>query len=272
MPILTLDGVSLAFGHLPLLDRASLRIEADERIALIGRNGSGKSSLLRVVSAEIAADTGAIWRAPGIRVARLDQDVPAAGDRSVFDEVAAGLTELGALISDYHHAAMAASESAAALERLGVLQHQLEEQDGWRLEQRVELVVSRLSLPADRPMRELSGGWRRRVMLGKALVSQPDLLLLDEPTNHLDIDAIRWLEEYLRTFAGTLLFVTHDRAFLIRARDADRGARSRHAHVVAWLVRRPISRRRPPRSMPKPGNSNGWTRSSRARKHGCVRE
>ena len=227
MPALTLQNVSLAFGHLPLFEDASLQIDPGERIALIGRNGTGKSSLLRLIAGEIPPDSGAVWRSPGLRVSRLDQDVPAAGDRSVFDEVAAGLGELGQLVQAYHHAAMDAASDPAALERLGQLQHQLEERDGWRLEQKVEMVVSRLSLPADRPMRELSGGWRRRALLGKALVSSPDLLLLDEPTNHLDIDAIRWLETYLAEFAGAMLFVTHDRAFLsalaTRIVELDRG-------------------------------------------------
>ena len=227
MPLLTLDRVSLSFGHLPLFEDASLRIEAGERICLIGRNGTGKSSLLKVISGEVPPDGGSIWRAPGLRVSRLDQDVPAAADRTVFDEVAAGLGELGALVAQYHHVAREVADGHAGLERLGDLQHQLEERDGWRLEQRVETVVSRLSLPADRSLGELSGGWRRRTLLGKALVSQPDLLLLDEPTNHLDIDAIRWLEDYLGEFAGSLLFVTHDRAFLsalaTRIVDLDRG-------------------------------------------------
>jgi ATP-binding cassette subfamily F protein uup len=145
----------------------------------------------------------------------------------VFDEVADGLGELGTLVTAYHRAALAAGTGPAALERLGRLQHELEERDGWRLEQKGELVVSRLDLPADRRMSELSGGWRRRALLGKALVSAPDLLLLDEPTNHLDIDAIRWLEGYLREYGGTLLFVTHDRAFLdalaTRIIELDRG-------------------------------------------------
>ena len=240
MAILALQNVSLAFGHLPLFGGATLQIEPGERIALIGRNGTGKSSLLRVISGEIPPDGGAVWRRPGLRVSRLDQDVPIAGDRSVFDEVADGLGALGDLVAQYHHAVMdvAASgsagpeDSADALARLGDLQHQLEERDGWRLEQRVEMVLSRLALPADRPMRELSGGWRRRALLGKALVSSPDLLLLDEPTNHLDIEAIRWLEEYLREFPGALLFVTHDRAFLsmlaTRIVDLDRGT------VTSW--------------------------------------
>jgi ATP-binding cassette subfamily F protein uup len=227
LPILTLDRLSLAFGHLPLFTDASLRIDAGERICLIGRNGEGKSSLLKVVSGELAPDAGSIWRAPGIRVSRLDQDVPGAADRTVFEEVADGLGELGALVSRYHDAAMHVAETNTGLERLGVLQHQLEERDGWRLEQRVETVVSRLSLPADRSLAELSGGWRRRTLLGKALVSAPDLLLLDEPTNHLDIDAIAWLENYLREYPGALLFVTHDRAFLsalaTRIVDLDRG-------------------------------------------------
>ena len=227
LPLLTLDGVSLSFGHLPLFEDASLRVEAGERICLIGRNGTGKSSLLKVISGEVPPDGGSIWRAPGLRVSRLDQDVPGAADRTVFEEVAAGLGELGALVAQYHQAAMQVAETDQGLARLGELQHELEERDGWRLEQRVETVVSRLSLPADRSLGELSGGWRRRTLLGKALVSEPDLLLLDEPTNHLDIDAIRWLEDSLREFSGALLFVTHDRAFLAalatRIIDLDRG-------------------------------------------------
>jgi ATP-binding cassette subfamily F protein uup len=227
MSLLTLDHVSLAFGHLPLVENADLRIEPGERICLIGRNGTGKSSLLRVIAGEMPPDGGTIWRAPGLRTARLDQEVPGTRDHTVFEEVSAGLGELGALVADYHHATVHAASSPAALERLGDLQHQLEERDGWRLEQKVELIVSRLDLPAERKMGELSGGWRRRALLGKALVSSPDLLLLDEPTNHLDIDAIRWLESHLREYGGTLLFVTHDRAFLdalaTRIIELDRG-------------------------------------------------
>jgi len=239
VPLLTLDSVSLAFGHVPLFESADLRIEPAERIALIGRNGSGKSSLLKVISGETSTDGGSIWRAPALRTARLEQDVlvypvdldnPAdPGNRTVFDEVASGLGTLSDLVTAYHHTAVSVAERGddGSLSRLGDLQHQLEERDGWRLEQKVELVVSRLALPAEKAMRELSGGWRRRVLLGKALVSEPDLLLLDEPTNHLDIDAIRWLEDYLRGFSGTLLFVTHDRAFLgnlaTRIVELDRG-------------------------------------------------
>jgi ATP-binding cassette subfamily F protein uup len=229
LPLLTLSRISLAFGHLPLFEDADLQIDAGERIALIGHNGAGKSSLLRVISGETPADSGRIWRAPALRVSRLDQEVPATGDLTAFDEVATGLGELGSLVSEYHHVATRVAETHRAedLARLGALQHALEERDGWRLEQKVELIVSRLALPADRRMSELSGGWRRRALLGRALVSEPHLLLLDEPTNHLDIDAIRWLEEYLRGYSGAILFVTHDRAFLdglaTRIIELDRG-------------------------------------------------
>ena len=184
MPVLTLDHVSLAFGHLPLFEDADLRIEPGERLALIGRNASGKSTLLRVVSGEQPPDSGIVWRAPGLRVARLPQDVPPAGARTVAEEVADGLR-------DVPH-------------------------EGWGLDHKVDTVMSRLALAGERPVQELSGGWRRRVLLGKALVSEPDLLLLDEPTNHLDIEAIEWLEAFLQNFGGALLFVTHDRAFLDR--------------------------------------------------------
>jgi ATP-binding cassette subfamily F protein uup len=218
MPVLTVDHVSIAFGHLPLLDDASVQIEAGERVAIIGRNGTGKSTLLQIVNGETAPDSGSVWRSAGLRTARLDQDASVSDPRPVFDVVAEGLGDLSDLIAAYHRAALQVAEhgSAESLDQLGRLQHELEERDGWRLEQRVEQVLSDLSLPADTAVDTLSGGWRRRVLLARALVSQPDLLLLDEPTNHLDIDAIAWLEGYLADFAGAVLFVTHDRAFLQR--------------------------------------------------------
>ncbi len=218
MPLVVLDHVSLAFGHLPLLDAVGLQVDAAERIAVIGRNGTGKSSLLKILSGELAPDSGTVWREPGLRPARLDQDAALDDPRGVFDLVSDGLGELGELAAAYHRAAVAVAErpSEAALERLGRLQHALEEQDGWRLEQRVEAVLERLQLPADAVASTLSGGWRRRVLLARALVASPGLLLLDEPTNHLDIEAITWLEAFLADYNGALVFVTHDRAFLQR--------------------------------------------------------
>ncbi len=218
MPIVTLEQVSIAFGHLPLLDGVALQIEAHERVSLIGRNGTGKSTLLQIIAGDLEPDSGSVWRQPGVRIARLAQDAPPSTGRPVFDVVAEGLGDLSDLVTAYHHAAVEVSAhgSAKRLERLGRLQHELEVRDGWRLEQRVEMVLTRLSLPSEVIVDTLSGGWRRRVLLARALVAQPGLLLLDEPTNHLDIDTITWLETLLADYPGAVLFVTHDRAFLRR--------------------------------------------------------
>ena len=229
MPLATLDRVSLTFGHKALLADATLRVERGERVCVVGRNGAGKSSLLRLISGEQPPDTGDVRMELGLRAARLEQDVPLSTDRTVFDAVADGLGALRDLVADYHHAVVTLAEEStpAILERLGRLHHELDEQDGWTLEQRIALVLSHLALPSDARVGTLSGGWRRRVLLARALVAQPDVLLLDEPTNHLDLPAILWLESFLLEYPGAVVFVTHDRAFLQRVAtrivDIDRG-------------------------------------------------
>ncbi len=233
-PLLTLRGVSLAYGHVPLLDAVDLAIAPGERACLIGRNGAGKSTLLRVVAGTAEPDEGEVWRRDGLRIAVLEQDLPGGCDGSVFDVVAGGLAEAGERVRAYHHAlhALETDESPANVAALAQAQQALEAVDGWRLEQRVATAISRLGLPADRDMGELSGGLQRRVLLARALVSEPELLLLDEPTNHLDIDGIAWLEEFLLGYEGALLFITHDRAFLqrlaTRILELDRG------RLTAW--------------------------------------
>jgi len=229
MPLVVLDQISHAYGHLPLLDKAALQVEPGERIAIIGRNGTGKSTLMQIIGGEMQPDAGTVWTQPGARVARLVQDVPLSANLPVFDVIAQGLGDLGELIANYHHAAVevATDYSDEAMTRLGNYQHELEERDGWSLEQRVELIVTKLGLPSEAIVDTLSGGWKRRVLLARALVSQPDVLLLDEPTNHLDIEAIEWLETFLLDYAGAVIFVTHDRTFLekvaTRIVEIDRG-------------------------------------------------
>ena len=231
MTLLKFTDVSLAYGTTPLLDGVSWQIARGERVCIIGRNGTGKSSMLRLVKGDRAADDGEIWHAPGLKIGELPQELPRADDRTVFDVVAEGLAGVGELLAEYHHLSQNI-QNQEDLDKLMHVQQALEAKDGWRLQQLVDSTLSRLQLPADRTLAELSGGWRRRVLLAQALVSEPDLLLLDEPTNHLDIGAIAWLEEALTGFNGAVLFITHDRAFLqnlaTRILELDRG------HLIDW--------------------------------------
>ena len=228
MPILTLARASLAYGHVALLDGAALQIDSGERIALIGRNGSGKSSLLKSLVGEAALDDGEVWRAPGISVAQVPQEPEFHGHETVYEAVAGGLGAMAQLLADFHAAAhLAGSGDPAVLDRLHQLQSRLEADDGWRLNTRIEQAISRLGLDGDARVDTLSGGGRKRVALARALVAQPDLLLLDEPTNHLDVDGILWLEELLRGQGGAVVVITHDRMFLdavaTRIVELDRG-------------------------------------------------
>jgi ATP-binding cassette subfamily F protein uup len=226
MTLLKFTDVSLAFGAMPLLDKVSWQIARGERVCIIGRNGTGKSSMLKLVKGVQLPDDGSVWRAPGLKIGELPQELPVPDGRTVFDVVAEGLDGVGALLAEYHHLSQNIV-TAEDLDKLMHVQSDLEARDGWRLQQLVDSTLSRLQLPADKTLAELSGGWRRRVLLAQALVSEPDLLLLDEPTNHLDIGAIAWLEEALKEFQGAVLFITHDRSFLqnlaTRILELDRG-------------------------------------------------
>jgi ABC transport system ATP-binding/permease protein len=228
MPLLRLDNVSLAYGHVPLLSHVDFQVEPSERVCLLGRNGAGKTTLLRVITGEALPDAGDVWRQDALRIAHLEQEVPPDTEQTIYEVVAAGLGELGALLTEYylvtHEAAAAESTS---LQRMAELQARIDALAGWNIRQKVETVLTRLGLPADQRLASCSGGIRRKVMLARALVSEPELLLLDEPTNHLDITAITWLEDFLLDYRGALIFITHDRMFLkhlaTRIIELDRG-------------------------------------------------
>ncbi|HZR37095.1 MAG TPA: ATP-binding cassette domain-containing protein [Nevskia sp.] len=211
--LLNLKNLSLNLGSTVLLDRVELSLERGERLCLVGRNGTGKSTLMKVIAGSVQADSGEIVRAQNLRVAQLPQDVPRDLAGTVYEVAAAGLGEAGRLVAEYHRLL---HDSPDDLKALGRIQSALESHDGWSLDSRVQAVLSRLELDGDASFAALSGGLKRRTLLAQALVAEPDLLLLDEPTNHLDIDSIAWLEDFLAGWNGTLLFITHDRAFLRR--------------------------------------------------------
>lgn len=216
-PLISLENVSLAFGLDVLLDQVKLHILPNERICLIGRNGAGKSSLLKIIEGQQLPDSGTVWRQPGLHLARLAQELPQNIHGTVFEYVAEGLAQTGQLLANYHTLTQQlAAGSSTDLKKLEQLQQQIDACQGWKFEQEMDSTLKRLSLNPDLKMAELSGGWQRRAALARALVISPDVLLLDEPTNHLDIETIQWLEDQLLTAKVGLVFITHDRALLQR--------------------------------------------------------
>ena len=216
MPLVTLQDIYLSYGQPPLIDHINLVIERGERVCLIGRNGAGKSTLLKILTGQITADDGILKRASGVKVAQLEQSVPQETEGSVFDVITQGLGIEGELAKRYHHLILALGDNPSdqVMRDLEACQAELDRVNGWDINQRVEAIISKMELDADADISSLSGGYKRRVLLARALVCDPDLLLLDEPTNHLDIDAIQWVEQFLLKWEGSLLFISHDRRFM----------------------------------------------------------
>ena len=247
MPLITVEKAGLAFGHVPLLDDVDFALEPGERVGLIGRNGAGKSSLLKAVAGEIKLDDGRILFQNGAKLAYVPQEPVLDLTATVFDVVAEGLGELKQLLSDYHHAVALLSlpdaDHDAALAMMQTAQTGLDAHNGWQFESLIQTTLSHLGLPETTTIGELSGGWKKRVALARALVAKPDILLLDEPTNHLDISAIEWLEGMLKSFSGSVLLITHDRRFLdnvaTRIVELDRGLlRSYPGSFTAYQTRK----------------------------------
>lgn len=234
MSLINLTNAYLSFSDAPLLDHIDMSIEANERVCLVGRNGAGKSTLLKVLNKEVPLDEGQIIYENNVVVSRLQQDPPRDIQGNVFDFVAEGLKEQAQLLRDYYDLSHRIEQdpSESNLAKLAKLQEQLDQQNGWQLDNRIRNVISSLSLDGDALLSSLSGGWLRKAALAKALVCQPTVLLLDEPTNHLDIETIKWLEEFLKSFNGSIVFISHDRSFIrqmaTRIIDLDRGK------VASW--------------------------------------
>ncbi len=216
MPLVTLQDIYLSYGQPPLIDHINLVIERGERVCLIGRNGAGKSTLLKILTGQITADDGVLKRTAGVKIAQLEQSVPEDAQGSVFDVITQGLGAEGELAKRYHHLILELSNdpSDQTMRDLEECQSELDRVNGWDINQRVESIITKMDLDADVDIASLSGGYKRRVLLARALVCDPDLLLLDEPTNHLDIDAIQWVEQFLLKWEGSLLFISHDRRFM----------------------------------------------------------
>ncbi len=230
MVLVRLQQVELAFGDHVLLDKIDLDIQSGERLCVVGRNGEGKSTLLKIINREVTPDDGSVQYGDTLRVAALQQELPKGINNRVYDVVAEGLGELGQVITDYHEEINRGMD--ANMNKMAALQSKIEAADGWSMQQKVDAIIQRLNLPAESGFNELSGGWQRRVMLARALVTEPQLLILDEPTNHMDVETIEWLEAQLKQFNGALVFISHDRAFVqslaTRIIDLDRG------HIYNW--------------------------------------